>query len=254
MSGPRPTRMTTPMNVSFEQLYSDELLDTFRYWLTTHPLGIAFQCEALLQSLVVHTRDLLDVLCPAIDSVFDRDADGLPTVGDETAVDRVARALRTLRQDLQVQRSARMRVWREAATLDSLAHPLVPDLGARFLAVHRLTVKTRSLLPVHGPRTLRCSITPTALTLAGPDVEDLNRVLRLFYSSAERSSENAAPLRDEVFMRVRVTDEDGEHMSADDSADIIYGRIYRALVDGIEVAGRHFEFLGYVRRDLQSLR
>ena len=88
----------------------------------------------------------------------------------------------------------------------------------------------------------RVRITPAGLFLSGPEAESNNRVLRKY---SDHHS---------YFLRVTLGDEDGGSIrqSAKVSHEkIFHGRFAKVLTDGIEVAGRHYYFLGLSHSSLR---
>ncbi|TFA98712.1 RNA-dependent RNA polymerase 6 [Trichoderma ghanense] len=89
---------------------------------------------------------------------------------------------------------------------------------------------------------LKAIVTPTRIMLHGPDAENKNRVLRMF------------PHHSDYFLRVIFSDEDGQDLallpSVNNSA--IFERYRKVLKDGIQVAGRKYEFLGFSHSSLRS--
>jgi hypothetical protein len=95
----------------------------------------------------------------------------------------------------------------------------------------------QSFIPV-----FRAAVTPTRITLHGPEMEPQNRVLRKY-----------AP-HTEFFMRVQFCDESGSDLGFDSnvSLDAIYARFKNILSNGIGVAGRRYAFLGFSHSSLRS--
>ncbi|UKZ56142.1 hypothetical protein TrVGV298_009970 [Trichoderma virens] len=97
-------------------------------------------------------------------------------------------------------------------------------------------------LPEHQAWVLKVMVTPTRIMLHGPDGENKNRVLRMF------------PQHSDYFARVIFGDEDGQDLallpSVNNSA--IFERYRKIMKDGIHVAGRKFEFLGFSHSSLRS--
>lgn len=97
-------------------------------------------------------------------------------------------------------------------------------------------------LPKHQAWILKAIVTPTRITLHGPDAESMNRVLRMF------------PNHSDYFMRVIFGDEDGQDLALTSNVKntLIFERYRKVLKDGIQVAGRKFEFLGFSHSSLRS--
>ncbi|KAL8929002.1 MAG: hypothetical protein Q9208_001445 [Pyrenodesmia sp. 3 TL-2023] len=98
--------------------------------------------------------------------------------------------------------------------------------------------QTSDLLTIH-----RAEITPTAVYLAGPDVEAGNRVLRKYARFSE------------YFLRVTFMDENGDTFyfdKNDSNRAIFHWRFKDILNEGVEVAGRLFKFLGFSHSSLRA--
>jgi len=91
-------------------------------------------------------------------------------------------------------------------------------------------------------RVYRASVTPTRITLHGPEMEAKNRILRSF------------PEHQGAFLRVQFCDEDGRDlsMSSKISLEDIYSRYKLVLATGISIAGRVYTFLGFSHSSLRA--
>jgi len=92
-------------------------------------------------------------------------------------------------------------------------------------------------VPSHCAWVRKVIVTPSTMYLSTPTPEPSNRVLRKFARHADR------------FLRVQFTDElvKGRIFSAPDSIqqNALFNRVFRTMLNGIEVGGRHFEFLAF---------
>lgn len=97
-------------------------------------------------------------------------------------------------------------------------------------------------IPNHQAYVMKASVTPTRITLSGPEAESKNRILRMF------------PNYTDYFLRVLFCDDDGQDLSFNPkvSNDKVYARYRQVLRDGIKVGGRHFSFLGFSHSSLRS--
>ena len=89
----------------------------------------------------------------------------------------------------------------------------------------------------------RVKITPTGIHLYGPEPESNNRVLRKY------------PDHHEYFMRVQFCDEDGQPVRYSpriSNERIFHGRFKKILEDGISIAGRRHNFLGFSHSSLRA--
>jgi hypothetical protein len=93
----------------------------------------------------------------------------------------------------------------------------------------------------HLALTYKATVTPTGIVLRGPDWGVSNRVLRKYRNHTE------------YFMRVFFADEDGLSVFYDPRAsqDTVYARFSKVLREGIRVAERNYEFLGFSHSSLR---
>ncbi|PYI11718.1 rna-dependent rna polymerase [Aspergillus sclerotiicarbonarius CBS 121057] len=96
---------------------------------------------------------------------------------------------------------------------------------------------TQNLTPIH-----KVMVTPTRVTLHGPELEPWNRILRRF------------PNHHDYFIRVQFCDEDGQdlHFNSRNSYDNVFSRFRDVLIRGIQIAGRTYSFLGWSHSSLRS--
>ncbi|KAK0651077.1 RNA dependent RNA polymerase-domain-containing protein [Cercophora newfieldiana] len=96
---------------------------------------------------------------------------------------------------------------------------------------------SQSLIPI-----LRATVTPTRITLHGPEMEPRNRVLRKYPSHTDH------------FLRVQFCDESGSDLffNSNISLDLVYARFKEVLGTGISIAGRRYSFLGFSHSSLRS--
>jgi hypothetical protein len=94
----------------------------------------------------------------------------------------------------------------------------------------------------HLALTHKATVTPTGILLRGPDWDVSNRILRKYATCTE------------YFMRVSFADEDGLSVFHDPRAsqEQVYERFRTVLRNGISVAGRTFQFLGFSHASLRS--
>lgn len=88
----------------------------------------------------------------------------------------------------------------------------------------------------------KVNVTPTGITLHGPDPEAKNRILRRF------------PNHVDYFVRVQFCDEDGTDVQFNSqvSNEEIYERFNQIMINGIAISGRVYGFLGYSHSSLRS--
>lgn len=88
----------------------------------------------------------------------------------------------------------------------------------------------------------RVTITPSRVTLHGPELEPSNRILRKF------------PHHHEYFLRIQFCDENGQDIYVSPNVDNVnvYNRFKDIFANGIEIAGRKYKFLGFSHSSLRS--
>jgi hypothetical protein len=89
----------------------------------------------------------------------------------------------------------------------------------------------------------RLTVTPAGIYLDGPDAEPMNRVLRKY------------PKHHEFFLRVSFTDEDGEPVRYNPrvSNDQIFNLRFKSVLrNGISIASRKYDFLGFSHSSLRA--
>lgn len=88
----------------------------------------------------------------------------------------------------------------------------------------------------------RVVVTPTRITLHGPEIENKNRVLRKY------------PKHQDCFVRVQFCDENTQDIrfSPKISYDRVYSRFLDVLNRGIQIAGRVYNFLGFSHSSLRT--
>ncbi|KAK1828316.1 RNA-dependent RNA polymerase 1 [Podospora conica] len=91
-------------------------------------------------------------------------------------------------------------------------------------------------------KVFRATVTPSRITLHGPEMEAKNRILRKY------------PNHIDHFLRVQFCDENGQDLFFNPKVDIetIYDRFRTVLNTGIQVAGRVYKFLGFSHSSLRA--
>jgi hypothetical protein len=122
----------------------------------------------------------------------------------------------------------------------ALIHESIKDSKARALESQDLTAKQKK--HHHLALTYKAIVTPTGLLLRGPDWGVSNRILRKYAT------------RTQYFIRVFFADEDGLSVFHDSRAsqEQVYERFRTVLKNGISVADRTFQFLGFSHASLRS--
>lgn len=88
----------------------------------------------------------------------------------------------------------------------------------------------------------KARVTPTHVSLHGPEPEAKNRILRKFETHVDR------------FIRFQFSDEDGQDIRFNGkfSSDAIYERFLFVLNKGVQIGGRKYDFLGFSHSSLRS--
>lgn len=91
-------------------------------------------------------------------------------------------------------------------------------------------------------RICRATVTPSRITLHGPEMEPNNRILRKF------------PNHHEYFIRVQFCDENGQDLQFSPRVNnaAVFTRYKEILKRGIEIAGRIYTFLGFSHSSLRA--
>ncbi|KAJ4416975.1 hypothetical protein N0V82_006424 [Gnomoniopsis sp. IMI 355080] len=96
----------------------------------------------------------------------------------------------------------------------------------------------QNLVSIH-----RVTVTPSRITLHGPELEAKNRILRKY------------PNHHEYFVRVQFCDENGQDINIFNpkiNQDEVWMRFKHIMGSGIQIAGRTFSFLGFSHSSLRS--
>ncbi|WDK10632.1 RNA dependent RNA polymerase [Colletotrichum graminicola] len=200
------------------------------------PFSILFQLQSLVWNNFLHPRSVHQMLL-SLQFIFQKaKADNKPEPISE-------QAFKSLRGNIQ----------------DAIPFPihnadpknLEPDEILRHLLVVEKRLRSEhvyrkdALGPAtanHHVQVFKAMVTPTRITLHGPEPEPLNRVLRRF------------PDHTSYFMRVTFCDEDGGDLFFNPrvSYDQIFDRYRKVLNGGIPIAGRVYQFLGFSHSSLRS--
>ncbi|OHF00014.1 RNA-dependent RNA polymerase [Colletotrichum orchidophilum] len=202
------------------------------------PFGLLFQLQSLVYNNFLHPRSVHTMLL-SLEKIFQTaKAEGKPEPISE-------QAFRIL----------------HGTGLDGIPFPchntdpseLDPDELLKYLLIiekrlrSEANVEFRDVLlepeiTDHHAWVYKAIITPTRIILQGPDLESLNRVLRRF------------PNQTDYFMRVTFADEDVSDLvfNSKVSYDKIFERYKHILNNGLSVAGRVYQFLGFSHSSLRS--
>lgn len=219
--------------ITFERAYrrlENQLTDTALYGKL--PFQIKFQMDRMARNGYLSPLKVIEML-PTVRQVFEE----LKTE-TEKALEIVSHALRQLTRSLPVPGPDTY----EQYTADSLSATFV-DLTDSYDSrapnnPYELVKRHQHINLVH-----RIVITPTRISLEGPDPEPTNRVLRRY------------PEHTDHFARVVFCDEDGGSVRYDPKAlqKLIYDKRFRAiLAKPIVVAGMGYDFFGFSHSALRN--
>ncbi|KAI7964060.1 hypothetical protein MJO29_004487 [Puccinia striiformis f. sp. tritici] len=190
-------------------------------------LAVAFQLDSLLYNLILNPVQIIQL------SEYVKDLQ--PSMAERVLI-RLASDL-SLDHDGQPQTEQTPQTERQNQPASFSDDQLIQKFKA---ALERCSSKSRNLFDRQErlENVFKCrsvTITPTTLILEGPLPDESNSILRLYdYNSA--------------FIRVAIRDEDGSNHHHDrevNGREFLRQRYRPFLVNGLYVAGRRFEFLGY---------
>jgi hypothetical protein len=218
---------STPWDRAYRRL-NTQLTDTALFGKLPH--SVRFQVDRIARNGYLSPLKTLELL-PTVRSF-------LETLGQEEGPQIVAFVLRRLTRSLPVPGPDTY----EQYTVDYLATQIF-ELADSYDSdapnnPYELVKKHQHINLVH-----RIVITPTGLTLEGPDPEPTNRILRYWHQNIDH------------FTRVVFCDEDGGPVRHDPKASqrIVYDDRFRAmLAKPIIIVGMAYDFLGFSHSALRS--
>jgi len=203
--GPRP---------AYRRLFTTHSLGELHEWCKRQEYQVAFHVHAILCKRLIAPATLLD-LVPTFEQII-----------QDLNFDEVVDILK--RFGLYISEpEERMEDWRPMQFLEYCVDNRATNVARRVVS------------PEETARLFECyhvTITPTSQLLSGPIPETSNRVLRWY------------PDNQYNFLRVDFAEEDRNNIRLDrevDNAKFVQKRFGGVLKNGIEVAGRRFEFLAY---------
>ncbi|KAF8844823.1 RdRP-domain-containing protein [Paxillus ammoniavirescens] len=205
----RPPIHGVAIDASRQEFFTSKALNDIGMWLRKPALAsnwrIAFQIEALLHNGAANTVELKE-LRPRVEELIRRHQD---VAGDVMRYFAEAAARRPPGQSIEK--------CFEMILQKKLNRPRPTPPRGRFFCHH-------------------VTFTPTRLLLEGPTITQSNRVIREYEGYEDR------------FIRVDFRDEDRLQYRWDrdvEGASYLQERVGTLLKEGFDLAGRHFEFLGY---------
>ncbi|KAH7101546.1 RdRP-domain-containing protein [Auriculariales sp. MPI-PUGE-AT-0066] len=218
---PSPDRQDFP--VQHRGLFSTDVLNQIDTWLRSISFTVAMQLQTLLFELLVDGRELLE-LKQAI-------TDLIAALGSKNA----AKALRSFSEELKSS------PWYLEGTQES-AYFL-----QNLLTAHRDRVQAEAETPFRvqpaGVATLHVTLSPSAVSITGPVLEQGNRIIRRFATFQHH------------FIRIGFVDDDGQLYRYDphtDTAVFVRSQLVPVMTNGFRLGGRLFEYLAYSQSALKQ--
>ncbi|KAI8634474.1 RdRP-domain-containing protein [Xylariaceae sp. FL1651] len=221
-------------------------LDNFKATLdkcsTTMPFDVLFQFQALVQNGYLLPR-AVQILLLRLQKTMQKNSSGRAKLGKTESVNPLAKfpfsadAVKKLFSQIPFpgpNTEAKMfdpdELWSLLETNEEqIRQGLIQELFSERAR--------QNLTMVH-----KVQVTPTRILFSGPEPEAKNRILRKF------------PRHTSYFIRVQFCDEDGQDLfyNTKVSLDIIYIRFNEILLNGFQIAGRLYKFLGFSHSSLRS--
>lgn len=225
------TQRTAPLHLGPSAMAMNKL--TKELAIDAHPdqlpFGILFQLQALATNAYYHPGTVL-ALSKQLRRVF---------VADRNAGRRLisVAAMRKLMKETPWPKPHGDSSMFEVQAIVEYLRETEDKMASNEVFRQGLMGPTQNLASVH-----RVTITPTRNTLHGPELEAKNRILRKY------------PNHHEYFLRVQFCDENGEdlYFNPKVSNDKVYDRFRETLRNGIQIAGRTYNFLGFSHSSLRS--
>lgn len=221
-------------------VFSKEWREQYYTWTVGLPWLVAFRVEALLRSWLVDMSEIMALRQP-IERI-------LRTHGREYTVELLREFAARLKALFWYGEDQSSRSGDESDSTDfrytatSTVTELFALIASRFV-YKPLVTPAMSDDPTAPFNCLHLTVTPTTMVLDGPYPERSNRVMRTYYRNQD------------CFLRVSFQDENRLQYRFDrdvDGRDFINRRVKGILLDGIDIAGAHFEFLAYSQSALKE--
>ncbi|KAL2286418.1 hypothetical protein FJTKL_06802 [Diaporthe vaccinii] len=215
-----------PSSVAMRKLMEELVIDSHPDQL---PFGILFQLQALAFNAYYHPGTVL-ALAKLLRRVFlaDKMAGRRPiSVG----------AMKKLMKDTPWPKPHGDPSMFEVQAIAEYLREVEDKMASNEVFRQQLMAPTQNLALVH-----RVTVTPTRITLHGPELEAKNRILRKY------------PNHHEYFLRVQFCDENGEdlYFNPKISNENVYDRYREVFRKGVLIAGREYQFLGFSHSSLRS--
>ena len=196
------------------------------------PFEILFQLQALAYNAFLHPGRVR-ALARELRSLFvARKAEGRSPL----PLDAVRRLFSMISKPTPHPPSTELDSFRAESLLESILEnekQIIHGLAHR----RELQQQTENLTYVH-----RIHVSPTRISLHGPEMEPLNRILRKY------------PNHHDYFLRVQFSDENGDDLFFNHrvSYQDVFTRFKNVLTVGVQIAGRVYTFLGFSHSSLRS--
>ncbi|PCH33560.1 RdRP-domain-containing protein, partial [Wolfiporia cocos MD-104 SS10] len=219
------TRVATSVYpIAFRGLFSPDVRDAYRTWVRQLDWRVAFQVEAISLSNVVHMIELLQ-LRPNIERL-------------------IAAWGSTRTSDFLCDFRSWLKVHLWYGDPGEVTQNAMQELF--WAALYDFQTNTLTTIRASSADNFDCLhviITPTKMSLEGPFPDRSNRVIR-------RYTENQ-----DCFLRVSFVDETRLRYRFDREVDLrsfVNRRVKGFLLNGLDIAGRHFDFLAYSQSALKE--
>ncbi|KAH8100639.1 RNA dependent RNA polymerase-domain-containing protein [Cristinia sonorae] len=208
-------------------LFSQRVQAEFSQWLRQLDWKLAYQVEALTRKGLVDMKEALSLRGPIARMVATRNAEATSTF--------LRYFITQMKTKFQHSQDSQEALETVVQFFNRIANEQVQSKHCRRIGGFRTENDTFQCLHV--------TITPTTMYLEGPYPERLNRVIRWY------------PKHHDCFLRVNFVDEAHLQFRFDrdvDGRSFIERRVGSILKDGLEVAGRRFNFLAYSQSALKE--
>ncbi|KAG9100576.1 hypothetical protein FRC06_003955 [Ceratobasidium sp. 370] len=211
-------------------MFSPNEILGLRQWIANHKWEVAFQLERIMRNMLLSPREF-NTIRSTIDKLVNTSRTEYVIAVLLDFISRLEISDREVEEPDYGQKSVAQYLQ------DALKKASKPTLMTSRLR----TARKRG---INGEfPCLHAVVTPTRISLEGPNSEQLNRVLRMY------------PDHWEYFLRVRFADEEQSTLRWDqdvDGAGFVKERVGGILRNGFEIAGRKFEYLGYSSSALKT--
>ncbi|KAJ3543427.1 hypothetical protein NMY22_g3147 [Coprinellus aureogranulatus] len=213
-----------PYPTEKRNLFSSSALNEFEAFTRSLPWPVAFQVEAIVRKRSASIQEMLEVL-PDITEL-------VSTMGQKVTA--------SFLQDLAPKVHALSK--HESGSGASVRSCFERSLKDYVTLLSQPQNATETVYE-NVYRAMHLTLTPTSLLLDGPNREPSNRVIRKYKEYQDS------------FLRVTFAEEGRFSMQNDretDSQKYIEDRVGSTLINGVHIAGRKFEFLGYSQSGLKN--